>query len=185
LSALAESNAIDLVFVVRGTVPPSIAIIKRIDSRGQSVLQIARLSVEIRMIMKPTSRDKIERSVVIQEPIPSILAIGQSIIVATQVKLRSGSDTKPSTAVRIMPCEVSRRSLMLVGSMAWVKLGQPHPDSYLSEEANKGSPNTMSAWIPDSVLCKYLPGFGSSVALCYDTRNCSAVRREMASGVFL
>jgi hypothetical protein len=55
------------------------------------VLQIARLSVEIRMIMKPTSRDKIERSVVIQEPIPSILAIGQSIIVATQVKLRSGS----------------------------------------------------------------------------------------------
>jgi hypothetical protein len=41
------------------------------------VLQIARLSVEIRMIMKPTSRDKIERSVVIQEPIPSILAIGQ------------------------------------------------------------------------------------------------------------
>ena len=60
------------------------------------MLQIARLSVEIRMIMKPTSRDKIERSVVIQEPIPSILAIGQSIIVATQVKLRSGSDTKPS-----------------------------------------------------------------------------------------
>jgi hypothetical protein len=43
------------------------------------------------MIMEPTSRDKIERSVVIQEPIPSILAIGQSIIVATQVRLRSGS----------------------------------------------------------------------------------------------
>ena len=41
--------------------------------------------------MEQTSRGKIERSVVIQEPIPSILAIGQSIIVATQVKLRSGS----------------------------------------------------------------------------------------------
>jgi len=40
-------KAVDLVFVARGTVPPSIAIIKRIDSRGQSVLQIARLSVEI------------------------------------------------------------------------------------------------------------------------------------------
>src|SRR5258707_8302845 len=136
------------------------------------------------MIIEPTSRDKIERSVVIQEPIPSILAIGQSIIVATQVKLRSGSDTKPSTAVRIMPCEVSRRSLMLVGSMAWVKLGQPHPDSYLSEEANKGSPNTMSAWIPDSVL--QIPArirqFRGAL-LRYP--NCSAVRREMASGVFL
>jgi hypothetical protein len=44
---LAESNAIDLVFVARGTVPPSIATIKRIDSRGQSVLQIARLGVAI------------------------------------------------------------------------------------------------------------------------------------------
>jgi hypothetical protein len=40
-------NAIDLVFVARGTVPPSIAIIKRIDSRGQSVRQIARLTLEI------------------------------------------------------------------------------------------------------------------------------------------
>src|SRR5260221_7327849 len=43
------------------------------------------------MTMEPTSRDKIERSAVIQEPIPSILAIGQSIIVVIQVKLRSGS----------------------------------------------------------------------------------------------
>ena len=44
-----------------------------------------------RLISEPTSRDEIERSVVIQEPISSILAIGQSIIVATQVRLRSGS----------------------------------------------------------------------------------------------
>src|SRR6266478_660267 len=42
-----------------------------------------------RMIMRPTSPDKIGRSVVMQEPIPSIQAIGQSIIVVTQVWLRS------------------------------------------------------------------------------------------------
>jgi hypothetical protein len=41
------------------------------------------------MIVRPTSPDKIERSAVIQEPIPSIQSIGQSIIVATQVWLRS------------------------------------------------------------------------------------------------
>jgi len=41
--------------------------------------------------MEPTSRDEIERSVVTQEPIPSILGIGQSIIVATQVWLRFAS----------------------------------------------------------------------------------------------
>jgi hypothetical protein len=43
------------------------------------------------MVMESTSRDKIERSAVIQEPALSILAIGRSIIVATQVRLRSGS----------------------------------------------------------------------------------------------
>jgi hypothetical protein len=41
--------------------------------------------------MEPTSGDEIEPSVVTREPTPSILAIGQSIIVATQVRLRSGS----------------------------------------------------------------------------------------------
>ena len=29
--------------------------------------------------------------------------------------------------------------------MGLVKLGQPHPDSYLSDEANSGSPDTMYA----------------------------------------
>jgi hypothetical protein len=43
------------------------------------------------MIMESTSPDKIERRVVVQKPIPSMLAIGQSIIVATQARLRSGS----------------------------------------------------------------------------------------------
>jgi hypothetical protein len=43
------------------------------------------------MIVEPTSRDEIERSVVTREPAPSILAIGQSTFVAAQVRLRSGS----------------------------------------------------------------------------------------------
>src|SRR5258705_12104308 len=59
--------AIDLVFVARRTVPPSIAIIKRIDSRGQSVLQIARLGASNSHVMGQTSRDTIERRVVIQD----------------------------------------------------------------------------------------------------------------------
>jgi len=39
------------------------------------------------MIMEPTSRDKVERRVVIQEPIPSSPVIGQSLIVVTQAFL--------------------------------------------------------------------------------------------------
>jgi hypothetical protein len=43
--------------------------------------------------MELTSRDEIEQSShpSIHEPIPSILAIGQSMIAATQLRLRSGS----------------------------------------------------------------------------------------------
>jgi hypothetical protein len=87
------------------------------------------------MITEPTSRDKIERSLVIQEPIPSILAIGQSIVVATQVRLRSGSAYQGVHSGADHAMRGIRRSLMLAGSMGLVKLGQPHPDSYLSEEA--------------------------------------------------
>jgi hypothetical protein len=47
------------------------------------------------MIMESTSRDKIERRLVIQEPTPSIPAIGQSIIVAAQARVRS-----PNQSVR-------------------------------------------------------------------------------------
>jgi hypothetical protein len=43
-----------------------------------------------------------------------------------------------------MPCDVSRSSLMLAGSIGFVKLGQPQSDSYLSDEANSGSPETIS-----------------------------------------
>jgi hypothetical protein len=34
--------------------------------------------------------------------------------------------------------------LTLAGSMGLVKLGQPDPDSNVSEEANSGSPDTIS-----------------------------------------
>jgi hypothetical protein len=34
--------------------------------------------------------------------------------------------------------------LTFAGSIGFVKLGQPHPDSYLSAEANSGSPDTIS-----------------------------------------
>ena len=43
-----------------------------------------------------------------------------------------------------MPCEVSLTSLTFAGSMGFVKLGQPEPDSYLSEDAKSGSPDTTS-----------------------------------------
>jgi len=33
---------------------------------------------------------------------------------------------------------------MLADSMGLVKLGQPDPESYLSAEANSGSPDTIS-----------------------------------------
>jgi hypothetical protein len=40
--------------------------------------------------------------------------------------------------------EVSRNSLMFTVSIGLVKLGQPHPDLNLSDETNKGSPETIS-----------------------------------------
>jgi hypothetical protein len=46
--------------------------------------------------------------------------------------------------VRTIPCVVSVSSLTFAGSMGLVKLGQPQPDSYLSDEANSGSPDTTS-----------------------------------------
>jgi len=48
------------------------------------------------------------------------------------------------TSVRIMPWLPSRSSCTCAASMGFVKLGQPQPDSNLSEEANSGSPETMS-----------------------------------------
>ena len=62
------------------------------------------------MIMEPASRDKIERSVVVEVPIPSVLAIGQSIIVVTQIRInyrrhsnkdawRNRWETEPSLSV--------------------------------------------------------------------------------------
>ncbi len=74
-----------------------------------------------RLISEPTSRDEIERSVVIQEPISSILAIGQSIIVATQVRLRSGSayqSVRSAESVSFASTEKENESVALLGSVA-------------------------------------------------------------------
>jgi hypothetical protein len=43
-----------------------------------------------------------------------------------------------------MPCDVSRTSLTFAGSIGFVKLGQPVPDSNLSDDAKSGSPETTS-----------------------------------------
>ena len=48
------------------------------------------------------------------------------------------------TSVRIMPCVASRNSFICAASIGLVKLGHPHPLSYLSEDANSGSPETIS-----------------------------------------
>jgi hypothetical protein len=48
------------------------------------------------------------------------------------------------TSVRIMPNELSRSSATLAGSIGLVKLGHPQPDSNLSDDANSGSPETIS-----------------------------------------
>jgi hypothetical protein len=48
------------------------------------------------------------------------------------------------TSVRIMPRLRSRNSMTWAGSIGLVKLGQPQPLSYLSEDAKSGSPETTS-----------------------------------------
>ena len=53
---------------------------------------------------------------------------------------------------------MSRNSLTLAGSMGLVKLGQPQPDSHLSEEANSGSPEQLTcASIPADSGTIFLP----------------------------
>jgi hypothetical protein len=88
---LAESNAIDLVFVARMTVPPINC--DHQTNRFERAICAADCSAYSgnRLIVEPASRDEIERSVVVREPTPSILAIERSIIVATQAGLRPGS----------------------------------------------------------------------------------------------
>src|SRR5690606_29460104 len=81
-----------------------------------------------------------------------------------------------------MPYDVSRRSVMLRGSIGLVKLGQPQPDSYLSEEAKRGSPDTISTYMPGSLLCRCSPVPGRSVAFSWVTLYCSGVSFAMASG---
>src|SRR4029078_4981061 len=81
-----------------------------------------------------------------------------------------------------MPCVVSRSSLTWAGSIGLVKLGQPHPDSNLSDEANNGSPETTSTYMPCCLLLIYSPLPGNSVPFCCVTRYCSGESLAIAAG---
>src|SRR3546814_16019908 len=94
--------------------------------------------------------------------------------------LRWLSPCAERTSVRTMPCELSCNSFTLAGTIGLVKLGQPQPDSNLSEEANSGSPETMSTQRPASLLSLYSPVKGRSVALSWVTRYCSGVNLRSA-----
>ena len=65
----------------------------------------------------------------------ALLILAMTLMICADVLLRN---------VRIIPCVVSLNSLTLAGSIGFVKLGQPQPDSNLSDEANSGSPDTTS-----------------------------------------
>ena len=52
------------------------------------------------------------------------------------------------TSVRTIPSQASLSLPILAGSIGFVKLGQPQPDSYLSELVNKGSPDALSMYRP-------------------------------------
>src|SRR5258706_10299479 len=69
--------------------------------------------------------------------------------------------------------------------MGLVKLGQPHPDSNLSDEANSGSPHTISTYIPGLSLSRYAPVPGASVPLFCVTRYCSGGGFRGASSLLL
>jgi len=87
----AGANAIDLVFVARKNRAP-VNCDQQTNRFERAICAVDCSALHGNcLIMGPTSRGKIERRVVVQEPTPSIPAIGQSTIVATQVRLRSGS----------------------------------------------------------------------------------------------
>ena len=48
------------------------------------------------------------------------------------------------TSILLIPYELSSFLTMYFGSIGFVKLGHPVPDSNLSVELNKGSPETIS-----------------------------------------
>src|SRR3990172_8893882 len=59
------------------------------------------------------------------------------------------------TSVLLMNNPLSSLSTILSGSSGFVKLGQPVPESYLSRELKRGSPETMSTYIPSILLSAY------------------------------
>src|ERR1700750_1892625 len=89
------------------------------------------------------------------------------------------------TSVRIIRWEKSRFSTTLSRSIGLVKLGQPLPLSNLSTDANNGSPETTSTYMPGSWLSQYSPVNGRSVPFFWVTWYCSGDRALTAAGFLL
>jgi hypothetical protein len=72
---------------------------------------------------------------------------------------------------------------MLPGSIAAVKLGQPVRLSNLLTEANSGSPDTTSTWMPGSLLSQYsfLNGGNVRPNLIRQRHNVTGGRRHCAA----
>src|ERR1035437_4017334 len=64
----------------------------------------------------------------------------------------------------VIPAELSVSFSMYLVSIGLEKLGQPQPESNLSEELNNGSPETTSTYIPTLWLSQYSFWKGFSVA---------------------
>jgi hypothetical protein len=74
-------------------------------------------------------------------------AVAQATVISRAVREGVAEGLSPwvdLTSVLIIPWEVSRNSLMFAETIGLVKLGHPQPDSNLSDDAKRGSPETMS-----------------------------------------
>lgn len=89
-------------------------------------------------------------------------------------------------STRLMPCEVSMCSASKSEDIGRLNAGHPHPESYLSDETNRGCPVVISTYIPTLNSLSYSLVYGRSVAPCCVTAYCSAVniRRNSLSDGF-
>src|SRR4030066_2492499 len=72
-------------------------------------------------------------------------------------------------------------SLTFSFSIGLLKLGQPVPESYLSSELNRGSPDTTSTYMPGFLLSQYSLLNGLSVPSFCVTLYCSGASIFLSS----
>src|SRR5580704_14522924 len=77
------------------------------------------------------------------------------------------------TSVRAINKCLSSFVSTFAGTSGFVKLGQPVPESNLSSELNRGSPETTSTYMPASWLFQYSLRNGGSVPSCWVTLYCN------------